>query len=102
MNKPTCKQCIHFYQHYILDEQRCTSVNCGHCNYPRLKSRTPTTPACKHFALREIPPSLPSRTEIIDFLTKDMLQHICSLPLPPEVERDVDEEFDYNKEATSF
>lgn len=44
-----CHDCQHFHQHYIKDNEWCVSVCCGHCTYPRLKSRKPDTPACNHF-----------------------------------------------------
>ena len=89
MQKQICGECAHFRQHYVLSSQRCTPVNCGHCSYPRLKRRTPDTLACVHFALRESPPDLPEREEVIRFLTTDMLEHILQLKLPPEVEKDI-------------
>ena len=88
MENPICKQCAHFHQHYVVDTQRCAAVNCGHCFYPRPKKRTPITPACTYFTPREMPPSLPDRQEVINFLTKDLLQHILELELPPEVTED--------------
>ncbi len=44
-----CKNCKHYVQHYIRFGKRYGTVNCGHCRYPRLKSRKPDTPACKHY-----------------------------------------------------
>ena len=93
MGEPKCKHCTHFHQHYVIDSQCCTPINCGHCTYPRLKRRTPATPACVHFSQREGAEDLPDRREIINFLTKDMLEHILSLPLPPVVGA-ADEGFD--------
>lgn len=43
MNKNTCGQCGHFRRHYVLDEQSCTAVCCGHCVFPRVKNRRPDT-----------------------------------------------------------
>ena len=84
MDKKQCKNCIHFYQHYILDEQRCTAVNCGHCSYPRPKHRKPENRGCDHYQERTQPPGLPDRKAVIDFLTTDLLRYILSLELPPE------------------
>ena len=52
-NMNTCKTCKHFRQHYVQFGRRYGEVYCGHCVHPRLKSRLPDTPACKHFAERE-------------------------------------------------
>ena len=78
-----CKSCRHFRQHYILDEQSCRSVNCGHCTQPRLKHRRPRQPACAFYAPCD-PQALPDRREVIHYLTTDFLQHILQLELPPE------------------
>lgn len=85
MECQTCKDCTHFFQHYVLDEQSCTAVNCGHCKYPRLKNRAPHTPACEHFALREAPAPYPDRDAVTHFLTTEVLQYILRLELPPDV-----------------
>ena len=74
-----CKDCGHFRRHYILDEQACTPVNCGHCTYPRLKNRKPDTLACTHFVLREQP-----EQENRHFLTMELVKWLRSLELPPE------------------
>ena len=73
---------MHYRQHYILDEQCCTPINCGHCTYPRLKHREPNTHACSYFELRTTPTALPDRNSVIHFLTTELLQHILSLELP--------------------
>ena len=50
MTENTCKNCAHFYQHYVYFlEQRYEPIPCGHCVYPRLKYRTPETLSCIHF-----------------------------------------------------
>ena len=92
MIEPVCQNCQHFYRHYIIDSQRCTPVNCGHCCFPGLKRRKPDDKGCVHFLAREEPVDLPDRRGVIDFLTKEMLEHILTLNLPPEV--DEDEGFD--------
>ena len=97
--KPICSYCIHFYQHYILDSQRCTTVNCGHCTYPWIKACKPHSPACEHFeecAERD----LPDREQVISFLTTEFPEAILKKPLPPEIVGK-DAGFEYNKEATN-
>ena len=84
MNNFVCKNCIHYRQHYIMDEQSCTAVDCGHCVYPRTKHRQPKHPACDHYVHRPVPPALPSREQVVHYLTTELLQYILSLDLPPE------------------
>lgn len=78
----TCKDCTHFRQHYILDEQSCTAVPCGHCTQPRLKHRRPDAKACTQFAAGDHP--LPDRAKVVHYLTTELLEYILSLELPPE------------------
>ena len=85
MNNSTCKNCAHYRQHYIIDEQSCTTVDCGHCIYPRIKHRQPRHPACGHYVCRTIPPALPSRERVVHYLTTELPQYILSLDLPPEL-----------------
>lgn len=50
MEEKICKNCQHFYQHYIrIGRGRYTRCECGHCVYPRVNSRPPRMPACDHF-----------------------------------------------------
>lgn len=85
MEKRTCKNCTYFHQHYVIDEQSCTSVNCGHCTHPRLKTRTPLTPACAYFVLREPSADLPGKAAVTHYLTTEVLRYILSLELPPDI-----------------
>lgn len=84
-----CKNCVRFRQHYILSEQRCDVTNCGHCVYPRLKHRKPNDKACDNFQDRSNSHDLPDRQQVVRFLTKEILQYILNLKLPPEVEEEV-------------
>ena len=84
MESQICKNCEFFLQHYILDEQRCTPINCGHCRYPRLKHREPGHRACSNFKLRNLPAAVPDRDRVLRFLTTEFLQYVLSLDLPPE------------------
>lgn len=86
MQRHYCKECSYFRQHYILDEQCCTAINCGHCVHPRVKSRSPHTAACPHFAQRENNPPLPADKH---FLTLEILRWAQSLEFPPEVHTDL-------------
>lgn len=80
MEQKICGQCRHFRRHYILDEQTCKAVYCGHCVFPRLKNRKPDTPACGHFVEGE--QKLPVSKH---FLTMELLRWIESLEFPPEI-----------------
>lgn len=84
MNTPVCQTCVHYRRHYVLDDQSCIPVDCGHCTYPRIKHREPGCRACGNYELRTVPPALPDRESVVHFLTKDLLQYILSLRLPPE------------------
>lgn len=86
MDGLTCKLCVHFIQHYIVYEDRCDAVNCGHCRNLRRRNWRPDSPACGQFQRREGPEALPDRPGVIQYLTKDMLEYILSLKLPPEMD----------------
>lgn len=47
---PLCINCQHFYQHYNAKGHQ---VQCGHCDYPRVKTRMPYD-ICGHFQRREV------------------------------------------------
>ncbi len=47
--KQTCERCKYFIQHYVRHGKGYGKVYCGHCRYPRLKSRKPDTQACDKF-----------------------------------------------------
>ena len=48
-----CKDCFYFRQHYVKRDDIFLEAGCGHCKYPRLKSRRPETPACGNFKPKE-------------------------------------------------
>ena len=87
-NEKICKNCAHYRRHYILDKQRCTPVNCGHCIYPRIKKREPNRAACEYFEYRDNRVDLPDREEVVSFLTTDFLKEVLRMALPPMVEED--------------
>ena len=84
MEKNTCGQCGHFRRHYVLDEQLCTAVCCGHCVFPRLKNRRPDTPACGSFVAGEQQGPLSKH-----FLTMELIRWVQSLEFPPEIREEV-------------
>jgi len=53
MSENICQTCKHFRQHFTRRNHSYIEVDCGHCVYPRVKTRKPETPACKHFAALE-------------------------------------------------
>ncbi len=51
-----CCNCVHYYQHYVRGEKRYIIVHCGHCTFPRLKSRSPGQ-TCEHWQENKEPVS---------------------------------------------
>lgn len=47
---PLCGNCRHFYQHF---NEKGQTVECGHCVYPRVKTRMPYD-TCEHFQRKEV------------------------------------------------
>ena len=84
MNEEICKNCVHYQRHYIVIKSLCTPVNCGHCDYPRIKTRKPDTKACAHFQYHNHSEDLPNRQEVVHFLTTEFLKEILKKTLPPE------------------
>jgi len=82
MKNLTCGDCKYFRQHYIFNGERLSRVHCGHCVHPRLKHRTPSTPSCPNFEQRMV-----GVEQFItkDFITKELLEYVLSLDLPPEI-----------------
>ena len=88
MKEKTCKNCIYYRQHYLLDKECCMPVNCGHCVHGRTKQRKPSHRVCEHFESQPGGASLPNREETIYFLTTEFLKRIMEKPLPPEIKED--------------
>ena len=53
MSDKTCKSCKYFHQHYILTEGRIVRVFCGHCIFPKVKSKRPYSKACENYIYDE-------------------------------------------------
>lgn len=49
MEEKVCRACRHFRQHYVRFGRSYREAHCGHCVYPRVKSRAPDTKACGAF-----------------------------------------------------
>ena len=86
MSDPTCKTCAHFYQHFVLTEDKGVATYCGHCVYPRMKHTCPDKKACPHYEEQTKKEPFPCRRETVRFLTTTVLKKILELELPPEVE----------------
>lgn len=50
----TCQTCKHFREHYVKVGDHYRLIDDGHCVFPRCKMRRNYTPACPHYAEREI------------------------------------------------
>lgn len=53
-DKKICRNCKHFWQHYVYSKSydgymKYTPCNAGHCAIPRLKNRSPEHKACVYF-----------------------------------------------------
>lgn len=83
MEKNTCRQCAHYYQHYALDARKIFRVNCGHCVMPKVRRREPYTVACEHFVAA--PPD-ENAFATKEYLSKELLTYVLNLPLLPEIE----------------
>jgi len=84
----TCKTCDHYRRHYILEKERCTAVNCGHCVCVRVKKRRPDDLACGYYQYRDNSADIPDRLEVIDYLSKDFLKSVLEKCLPPYIDGD--------------
>ena len=87
-NGKQCRDCVHFRQHYYLSEQYGFLLDCGYCVTPRLKHRKASAKVCSCFTPWPGGAPFPDREKIIRYLTTEVLQHILSLELPPEIDRE--------------
>ena len=82
MDNKTCQHCVHFTQHYGIDNDRVHWVNSGFCRVDcRPKHRRAMARACEKFVMDEKPPTI-SRKRLI--LTVEKLREILNRELPPE------------------
>lgn len=83
MDTASCKNCIYFVQHYILGSSQFVQINCGHCIFGQTKRKHPEAGACEHFVQgQRNQDAFVSR----EYLSKKLLDYICSLDLLPEIE----------------
>jgi len=52
MSDYTCGTCQYFIQHYAKWGKGYRKVYCGHCLYPRIKTRHEDTPSCPHYKMK--------------------------------------------------
>ena len=82
MEDTICKECRYFIQHYGLCDGQLFRIFCGHCTFSRTKRKLPDAKACVHFA----PGSADSAQYVSkSYLTKELLNHVLSLELLPEI-----------------
>ena len=88
MNKKTCKTCAHFHQHYSLKDGRITRVFCGHCIYPKVKTKRPFSTACENYTYG---PADEDAFASKKFLTKEMIRHLYEMEFLPQIENAPDD-----------
>ena len=82
MEKITCKTCVHFRQHYGISEGRIFRIHCGHCTFPKVRTKRPDANACQHYTLA--PPDEDAFVSR-EYLTKSLLQYLLTLELLPTI-----------------
>ena len=74
----SCKQCIHYVQHYGLFEGKLRPIFCGHCLFEHRKCKKPDAAICDQFIQNTSPYS---KMVTKEYLTKKLLQHILDMEL---------------------
>ena len=82
MDGHSCRSCAHFRQHYTLDQRKIFRVYCGHCTYPKAKTKRPDAKACEHYLLSE---SVEKAFATKEYLSKALLKYMLELELLPEI-----------------
>ena len=80
MDQKFCQTCMHFRQHYSLDSRKFIQVHCGHCVYPKVKTKKPYAKICDHYQQAE-PRSNAFVTK--EYLSKELLDYVLKLELLP-------------------
>ena len=88
MEKNYCRDCVHFHQHYALNERKIFRVYCGHCMQHKARRKRPDTVACDDFA-----PAPPDEDAFAtkEYLSKELLQYLLHLELLPQIEDAADQ-----------
>ena len=85
--KNRCDNCIHYRQHYSLDEKRLFKVYCGHCVLNVRTKKRPDAIACEKFV--HTPPN-ESPFVSKEYLSKALLNYMMGLELLPAIEEKTD------------
>ncbi len=83
MEQRCCGSCKHFQQHYALKNGKLFRVYCGRCLFGRVKRKAPDAKSCTNYIEGAYDTSAYANTT---FLTQELLRHVLSLPLLPEIE----------------
>lgn len=83
MDKKICKNCVHFHQHYALDQRKIFRVYCGHCTVQTGRKGRPDAVACDNYT-----PAPPDESAFAtkEYLSKELLQYLLNLELLPKIE----------------
>ena len=83
MDDKTCKTCTRFHQHYILSEGRIIRVFCGHCTFPKIRTKRPFNKACENYSYAP-----PDEDAFADqkYLTKEMIRNLFRMEFLPPIE----------------
>ena len=82
MNQVTCRSCVHYRQHYALDQHRFFQVYCGHCTRLRIKARRPDAKICENYVQTE---SDEKAFVTKEYLSKALLDYMLKLDLLPQL-----------------
>ena len=82
MDKQRCNTCVHYRQHYAFDERHIFRVYCGHCTFPKVKTKCPDSKICENYI-----PTVPDEEAFVtkEYLSKTLLKYVLSLELLPEI-----------------
>ena len=82
MDNHCCNTCAHYRRHYSFDRRKIFRVHCGHCTYPRVRTKRPDAKACEHYLLSE-----PVEKAFVtkEYLSKFLLEYMMNLELLPEI-----------------
>lgn len=82
MEENFCKSCEYYHQHYVLDNKKIFRVYCGHCTYPKIRTRRPDSKACDHYLYKD-----PDESAFVskEYLSKALLAYMLKLELLPEI-----------------
>ncbi len=82
MNQNTCKTCVNYRQHYAFNQRKIFQVYCGHCTYPKVKTKRPDAKACENYMQ-----STPDQDAFVtkEYLSKALLEYVLKLELLPKI-----------------